>query len=316
MENPKYNCSQQELYEACKLLATNLGEHLDRFTAYKGKYNIGYVTNFKQMRIDARAIPDLDIRTADREVLRIELVELVKTQVFEAANFLEGYINEVFKNPEIRKVRLQEAGFGHYDAAMSDDWEEVNYLLEQGYTFIETHETELIDGGNNMPAGFKTQFEALKNEMDSKISTFLNLKDNSKAGTAVKINANNDLYDVATSICADGQRIFAKEPETKEQFVWQSILEVITPPGAAGFKVYVRDAVTFLPRVNAEVKIQLPGQPVISLFTDEDGFVHFKNLAVGTYEGNITGAGYAEFNFSVTISTGVTSTKTYDTAPL
>lgn len=316
METPKYNCSQQELYEACKLLATNLYEHLDRFTAYKGKYNPGYVTNFKQMRIDARAIPDLDIRTADREVLRIELVELVKTQVFEAANFLEGYINEIFKNPEIRKVRLQEAGFGHYDAAMSDDWEEVNYLLEQGYTFIETHETELIDGGNNMPAGFKAQFEALKNEMDSKISTFLNLKDNSKAGTAVKINANNDLYDVATSICADGQRIFAKEPETKEQFVWQSILEVITPPGAAGFKVYVRDAVTFLPRVNAEVKIQLPGQPVISLFTDEDGFVHFKNLAAGTYEGNITGAGYAEFNFSVTISTGVTSTKTYDTAPL
>lgn len=316
METPKYKCSQQELYEACKLVANNLEEHLDRFTAYKGKYNPTYVANFRQMRIDARAIPDLDIRTADREVLRIEMMEQVKTQVFEAANYLEGYIDEIYKNLEIRKVRKQEAGFGHYDAAMNYDWEEVNYLLEQGYTFIETHETELLDGGNNMPAGFKTQFETLKNDMDGKISIFLNKKDNSKAGTAVKIRANNDLYDVAVSICADGQIIFAREPEIKDQFVWQSILDIITPPGAAGLKVYVRDAVTFLPRVNAEVKLQLPGQPVTTLFTDEDGFVHFKSLAAGTYEGNITGAGYAEFNFSVTISTGVTSTKTYDTVPL
>jgi hypothetical protein len=316
MEIPKYKCSQQELYEACKLLANNLAEHLDRFTAYKGKYNVAFVSNFKQMRIDARAIPDSDIRTADREVLRIELVELVKTQVYDAVNYLEGYIEEIYKNPEIRKVRKQEAGFAHYEAAMNDDWEEVNYLLEQGYTFIETHETELLDGGNNMPATFKGQFETLKNDMDGKISIFLGKKDNSKAGTAVKTRANNDLYDVAVSICSDGQIIFAREPEIKDQFVWQSILDVITPPGAAGLKVYVKNAVTFLPVVGALVKAQQEGEPARTLVTDEDGFGHFKSMVVTNYICNVTGPGLQELNFNVDIQTGVTSTKHLEVMPI
>lgn len=98
--------------------------------------------------------------------------------------------------------------------------------------------------------------------------------------------------------------------------MWSSIMDLVTPPGAAGLKIFVRDGVTFMARVSAEVKIQRPGEPVITLVTDADGFVHFTNCQRVLMWEISPGRVIRSLTFEVTIETGVTSTKHYDTMPL
>ena len=102
----------------------------------------------------------------------------------------------------------------------------------------------------------------------------------------------------------------------RDQYVIARLLDIITPPGAAGLKLDVKNSVTNEWVAGAQVKIMKDGEPGISSFTDADGKADMGNLTAGTYVGNITGAGYAEFNFEVVISTGVTSYKHYLITPI
>jgi hypothetical protein len=56
MLEQNYRCSQDELYEGARLLANSLEVELSNF-GFKAKYNAAYITNFRQMIADARALP-------------------------------------------------------------------------------------------------------------------------------------------------------------------------------------------------------------------------------------------------------------------
>lgn len=315
MSRANYNCSQNELYQGLDLLAASLEEHLTRFAEHKAKYDIAFVNAFKADIDAARLLPNEQQRTADTRVLHEELEVRLVEEMIPRMNSLRSYIEEAYSSPTVQRIRLSEAGFDEMDKVRASNWDTVKGVLTQALSFITLHTVELSNN-NNMPVTFPVAFQDLKEEMIFQINSFMNLRDNAPVGTSAKIDANNDVYAQGMKICKDGQIVFAREEALRQQFTWADIMDLVTPPGAAGLKIFVRDGVTFLARANAEIKIQRPGEPVITLVTDEDGFVYFTNLPVGTYVGNITGAGYPEFNFEVTIELGVTSTKRYDTMPL
>jgi hypothetical protein len=314
MARASYPCSQSELYQGLDLLAASLREHLSRFAARKAKYTTAFVDAFEAQINAARDLPDEQQRTADAQVLYREMTLRVDNEVVPNMNFLKIYIRDTWEDEVVREVRMKEAGFDDLEKVRAKNWDAVKATMKKALDFITLHTVEL--SVDNMPAGFPVEFQDMKEEVTLQINTFMNMRDNAPVGTDAKVVANNEVYAAGMDICEDGQVIFSKEPTLKQQFVWSSIMDLVTPPGAAGLKIFVRDGVTFMARVSAEVKIQRPGEPVITLVTDADGFVHFTNLPAGTYVGNITGAGYPEFNFEVTIETGVTSTKHYDTMPL
>jgi hypothetical protein len=315
MSKANYNCSQSELYAGAELLAASLLENIADFTAFQARFDAGFVANFDATIAGARAIPDLPARLEQQEMKRLDLVALLEGDVYNVLGSLRIFIKKAYTNPAQQKVQLSAAGFDDYEKAMKENWDLLKNLLTTASAYVASHQTALSANGN-MDAGFPVTIEALKNLMISEITVYSNYRDNAKEGTSDKIDANNKVYAIVVDVCEVGQFIYARNPAKQSQFVWDSILDIISSPGSAGLKVFVRDGVTFLARANAEIKIQRPGEPVITLVTDANGFVHFTNLPVGTYVGNITGAGYPEFNFEVTIETGVTSTKRFDTMPL
>jgi hypothetical protein len=108
----------------------------------------------------------------------------------------------------------------------------------------------------------------------------MNLKQDEER-TEDKIDANNILYDAIIYVCKDGQVIFKRDSGKRERFVFNSVLEAVTPPGSSSLRVMVQDSVTFLPLSGVRVIIQLAGQPALEQVTDEDGDVLFDSIEAG-----------------------------------
>jgi hypothetical protein len=316
MEAPKpnYNCGQDELYGGGDLVITSLLEELASFTAFKSKYTLIYATALKAELQLAIGLPGLDQRLAEQEVARINLLSKLN-ECLDNLNALRLYIRDAYPNSDIRLVRLQEAGFDDYEFARKANWEKLRAIMDNANAFISNHEAELL-AGDNMPAGFKASFEALQITVQPDIVTMLNLRENNKQATSAKINANNDIFEKIMDVCEDGAYIFRNDAAKRAQFVWTSVLEVITPPGAAGMKGEVRDSVTKVLIEGALVRMSQTGLPEVSTLTGANGKYDFGNLPVGDYEGKVLKDLYDSTPFTVTITTGVTSTRNFEVVPI
>jgi hypothetical protein len=162
-----------------------------------------------------------------------------------------------------------------------------------------------------MPNSFITELKGFRDIIEPKVDTFLNTLENSEDGTQEKIIANNAIYERAIDICADGQVVFIDNEAKRHQFVWDRIIDRITPPGAAGLKVDVRNGATNVFEPGVVVSFQQVGLPEITGTTDADGYVPFTNVEVGTYTGFLRKPGFVAVPIEFTISTGVTSFKHY-----
>jgi hypothetical protein len=305
-----YNFSQEELYELGSLIALSLEEDLTDFANYKALYTAGYVADLKTKVTNARNLPDSEQRLEQQRMAYEALKVFVEGKIHQALNYLKGYIRTAYTDPTQREIQLTAAGFNEYDKAMKLNWESVTNIMNKAVIYTDSHNAQLI-GGDNMPVTFPPALTSLRDAVLLDVSTFYNLRDNSEQGTQLKIEANNDLYATLSNICADGQIVYIDNEAKRDQYVVARLLDLITPPGAAGLKLDVKNSVTNEWVAGAQVKIMKDGEPVISSFTDADGKADMGNLTAGTYVGNITCAGYAEFNFEVVISTGVTSYKHY-----
>ncbi len=112
-------------------------------------------------------------------------------------------------------------------------------------------------------------------------------------------------------MCEDGQVVFADNEAKRHQFVWDRIIDRITPPGAAGLKLDVRNGATNEFEPGVSLSIQQTGQPTVNGETDAEGFLQLTNLAVGDYTGSLRKPGFTALNIEFTISTGVISFKHY-----
>jgi hypothetical protein len=305
---PTYKCTQDELYEGCELLAKSLEEEILKTAAFKAKYNAVFVTDFKNTINNAKNIPDDDQRAAQQEVQRIQMVKQVDDQVRDALGSLRLYIRDAYNEEEVRKVRLREAGFDDYEAAMKYNWEKLKGLLKNANDFITNHTAELT-ASNNMPPAFATTVSNLKTNIDQAVTKLLNLRENSKQGTQAKIEANNELNKQRAAICEDGQHVFRTNEAKREQFVWESILQLFSPPGPPGLGFDVKEQGTNQPPQGAVDAFQKTGSTIINITTDSEGKAYIQSIEPGNYTGTITLTGYQTLSVQFELSTGVTSFK-------
>lgn len=308
-----YNCSQDELYEACELIAASLKEELAAFTDLKPKYTLAYATDLEVAIKDAKMLPDDDQRTSEQEAMRITLRGRLTT-CLKRMNALRLYIRDAYDDPELQKVRMEEAGFKDYDAASNANWDKLVVMMLKGLTFINTHEATLL-ANDNMPPSFKTTFSDAMDGLDEQVTDYLSLRENMKQATQAKIAANNAIYLKVTDICEDGAYLFANDDAKKAQFVWAKVIEIITPPGAAGLRGTVKNGVTFEMVSGASVQIQRPGDPIKATSTNAEGKFDFGNVPTGNYTGKVEASGYVLLEFEAAMQTGVTSFKHFTIMP-
>jgi hypothetical protein len=257
----------------------------------------------------ARNIPALSQRQSEQEIARINLLAKL-TLCLDKLNALRLYIRDAYTVSAIREVRMMEAGFGDYEKAAEANWEKLEAIMNNAKVFIGLHEAELL-AGDNMPAGFKADFDALAATVNPEVVAMQNMRENNKQGTSEKILANNNLYTKVMAVCEDGTYIFRNDSAKASQFVWSSVSEIITPPGAAGLRGDVKDELTSEVIVGASVNVKRADSPMITVVTDVEGKYLFGSLPAGDYEGKVTNEGYQSVGFTVTISTGVVSIKNF-----
>ena len=306
---PIYKCSQDVLYAACDLVITSLDEELVSFTALKPKYNVAYVDAMRAELLAARTIPALNQRQSEQEVARIRLLAKL-TLCLDNLNALRLYIRDAYPDAEIREVRLSEAGFDDYEKVANANWEKLETIMSEAKTFIALHEAELL-AADNMPPTFKADFDTLTATVNPEVVAMLNMRENNKQGTSSKILANNNLYSRIIGACEDGVYIFRNDAAKASQFIWNSVTEIITPPGAAGLRGEIKDEVTSVFISGAVVTLKGADSPVIEATSDADGKYLFDRVPVGDYVGRVKKDGYDWYEFDVTIKTGVTSIKDF-----
>lgn len=304
MEN-KYHCTQDALYEGADLLAESLEEELGQF-GFKAKYTQQFVDDLRDEIEAARNLPDEEARTAESGVKRVALVNFTDTTVKQNVNALRLYIRDAVTNPETRRIRMAEAGFNDYEEAMHYNWEKLKGMMNSGNNFITAHSAELL-ANNNMPASFPATFTAIKQQVDTDVIAMLNTRENTKAGTQDKIAANNTLHDHCIDICEDGQHVFVNDEARRSQFVWDSIQQIITPPGVAGVRITIKEEGTNFPLQGVTITIQQPGGTPLEQTTDANGKAAFIGLEAGAYNGTIVKPGYETKAKSGEIKTGVIS---------
>ena len=143
------------------------------------------------------------------------------------------------------------------------------------------------------------------------IVAMLNMRENNKQGTSDKLLANNALYSKVIAVCEDGVYIFRNDAAKASQFVWTSVTEIITPPGAAGLRGVIQDDVTSAFISGALVTLKGDNSQVIEVTSDADGKYLFDRLPVDDYIGKVKKEGYDEYQFNVTIKTSVASIKNF-----
>ncbi len=306
MDN-NYKCGQDELYEACGVLQLNLVDEIGRFSAFKPKYNAAFATGFEAAIIAAAKLPDEEQRDATHELLLLDLITR-QERCIDKLQALKLYMKDGYKDKDTLRIRMQQAGYNDYEQAANKNWEKLIAIMIHAKQFIHDNSADLL-ANDNMPATFENDFGTEESGLAPQILQFKSSQENSTVGTEDKISANNAIYDTAMGICEDGVYIFKKEEAKRNKFVWERIMDLITPPGAAGLRLDVKEDVTNLPLQGVAVIIQAKEGIALNATTDENGKAYFASLVVGLYKGKVELAGYHPLEVEFEIKTGVTSFK-------
>ncbi len=228
---PDYKCPMAALYSGLNTAWDSQAEHEAQFAAENTIYVPGLSVTRKAAIQAAKVLPDGQARYADAESKRLELLE-IHEETIDKWNSLDGYIVKAFKGA-FYKPRIEEAGKGYYDKAFAKNWEYLDLLLEAGKTFITTHSGVLVSDGG-MPAGFAAAYDAKKVIFDGLYGEYKDARQDAQEQTDVKINANNAIYKDGREMMEDGKHIFRKNASLRDRFVWERILELVTPPTDGG----------------------------------------------------------------------------------
>jgi hypothetical protein len=308
MEEPIYRCAQDEFYLAAFLMLNSLEDDLEYFVLHKPKYTIEFVDALRQELINSELMPDNEQRTEPVKRLRNALVlktDGVCTQKLQA---LKSYIHEAYPNPVDAQSAIEEAGFNKYIQATHYDWEALRNIFTTANTFI-TDNSALLQANNNMPPTFPGSFQTLKDEIHAEINIYTNRKENTKQGTHDKNVVNNAIYRKLMQIGEDGQVVWINDETRAQQYIWYRILEVVTPPGAAGLRGTVKDQGDFLPVIGAQIIMQKQGSPPVTFITNQTGRYDSGNLPIGIYSIKINSPGFSEIESQIEIKLGVISYK-------
>lgn len=304
MTKANYTCTQPELYAVARTGWNSYTSVLASFGAYRGYYDATFATAALAAIDAAELLPDAQARYANSEVYRTELVVLAD-DCLARWQTLKRYILTSFPEPA-QKARLEEAGSLRYEKARGYNWEELRMMNISASTFLITHNAAL-SAGNNMPLAFIAAYNTAAESFATKMQQFLDSEEQGVIDTNTKITANNAVYTTLINMFKDGQEIFKTQDQIKRQFVFDTVIGLISNPGAAGLRGKVISAQDLTPIFDVRVEILNTSQ---SSNTDTNGNYLIKPLTTGSYDVRFS----APPNYrdkviqNIQISTGVTST--------
>ncbi len=311
MNQSNYNCTQAELYAVARTGWNSYAEHLPSFSAMRGYYKASFGIDALSYVNQAELLPDDQARYAQTEVLRTELISLA-TQCLHNWQLLKRYISTSFAEPAI-KPRLEEAGSLRYEKAAAFNWDELKMMNVQAFNFLNTHNAALTSN-DNMPASFITTFENDAIAYTDKLQTFLDSEELAVQATDLKIIANNEVYSSLITMFKDGQEIFKTNDAIRRQFVFDTVLGIVSGPGIAGIRGTVTDSISNSPLSNVTIIISENG---LTTTTDSEGKYLLSPMASGTYTIKLSLSGYQDLivpNHKVLV--GTISTLNIQMAPL
>ncbi len=267
----------------------------------------------KQKIVDAKALPDEEMRNSIFQTLGVELAQLEKT-FCENFQDLKNYIDDSYAK-ELIKIKYDAAGGPKYIEASQGNHERVAGLNADMIAFIAAESATLLvnlDGVANMPAGFEAKVIADSGAFDLKYAAFLAARQTTR-DTNRKIKANNDCFKDIMSACDDGIRVSAKsddEAGMTKLFTFKTVKDLVSPPGSASLKITIKLAVDGTPIAGLSVAIQAAGDAVLNGVTDEFGVVVFKDINPADYNVTISGDAIpAPIMFIKEVNTGVQARK-------
>lgn len=222
--NPKYNCTQAELYAVTGTAWKSFEEHNAAFQALKPKYDAVFLAARRLELKTAEELPDEQARYANAEAFLVTLRE--RATVAKAKwQLLKRYIVDAFPK-SLQKTRQEEAGLLLYGEAGVDNWEVMKQLFIAGKNFITNHNAELT-ANNNMPATFEADYDAAKTLFETNYQDYLDETELAVVATQTKIVSNNTVYDELIKMMDDGKEIFKDDEAVRKQFVFDEVLALI-----------------------------------------------------------------------------------------
>jgi len=300
--NPNYTSTQAELYAIIKLAIKNYKDNLAKFTAHKPKYILAFGDAILTAKDAAEALPSKEQRDQDSETFHGHLVTLGK-KCTDNWNILESYIKDVYKGTDL-KPALQAAGSKEYDKLADKNWEHGIQMNKAAKKFMTDNLTVLLDGGNNMPAGFPAAYDLDAVAFSDKYDAFSAASETTTA-TNKKTTANNAVYKDTMDLMEDGKTIGMNDVSFIKLFTWSELKLIVSPPGAASLKLDAKDSVALTPIMGLEVVMQQAGGALITVTADPvTGVAKESGIDAGVYKGIGKAPGYKDTAFIKEVNTG------------
>lgn len=288
MVTSNYNCTQTDLYKACRFVWLLCQQYLTEFSDYKSNYTAAYIAENLALIAAVEAMADHEARSAPIKDLRQDL--LAERQ--DAKDFwrlLEGYIEKAYKDDAVNKAAmLGEAGETYFNKVNSGSWAEIEGLLTAMVPFVQIRKEALMQKGF-MSASFLTRLEAHQIKFNTAHQGWKTGNKATTPATEAKIIANNDLKNRAFEVLDDGKLALIKDKTNAQKFVWATILTQIrgVKPTGLGGRVTIQDDKKGIG--NASVSIPALG---LTVLCDKDGRYEFPTLTEGVYALEFKAEGY------------------------
>ncbi len=295
-----YGTPQQILYSVCLAAWDLCNGYLPQFSALKSLYTEAYITSAVAAVQAAKQLPESRQTVAARKEARISLANAAR-QVLHNWQLLKVYITQAF-DADMVKAKLEEAGSALYAKASSDNWSAIGNLIDMANAFI-TNNLEPLTANNNMPETFPVVFSEDGIACINLSVTFAQVDMEKEMATAVKIEANNAIYETAMDMLKDGQQIFKENAPVKRQFTFSYLTSLYQGEGSASLKGYIVNA------LNQPVEgVIIQSQDLkYTATTNAKGYYRISRVAEGTYTFNITCPGYSPLVQAITFAAGIAS---------
>ena len=272
-----YKMSQGDLYLLGPLVWQHYTDHQAVFGKYKKSKYPPTLGAEAVARLEAAAkLRNQQARGAASEMTRNDLAQQ-RDEFVDQWNLLDGYLEDAYRPADYKAMR-EAAGHDYYSAAQNDDWGAAAELVNQALTFVDDH-LDTLKAKTDLDDDFVATLKAEGEDVLRVVRRLFKEQDGAEEATGEKLAANEACYAEFMAMCADGQRLFRRQPDVARQFQVESLLATVRGVRQAGIRGVVTDADG---QEVAGVTITVKEKPGATTTTDGDGR-YFLALASGTY---------------------------------
>ena len=286
MQKANYNCSQADLYMACRAAWRLCRKNLTDFGAFKTKYSAEFIEQNLQTIEEADYLQDVNARYAGAEGLRMDLVK-AKDEILVAYRHLQAYIDDAYPADKHNKM-YNACGKPFYERANQCNWASVSGLLRGAIPFIQDNKAVLM-ANNNMPESFLDKFNGLKVRFDALLENYHDSGSDAGEKTSAKLEANNAIFDKMVALLDDGKRLYAANPAMAKNFTVTAIMSQISGTKQSGIEGKVVTGDNQNPVVGAKITVVNSSNFSES---NEQGRFSIYPLSAGTYSFLVEAEGY------------------------